>query len=241
MQDSDTANQDVSTDDGLLQLLEGRGGRRRGRGGGDGGGGVGRVERGDGGKRNVRSGHEWRSVEDLSRAIREVGCICKPERIISASRAGRRREERTGVRLDVVSRLGCRVLIHDIPHPESEHEPIQQTVHNFEPSSSSTEDTCDPPDVPRLSLEGRILEHDVRDLEDPQRQCVFSVLSDRLEESREERRAYDLVLDRLGVREYDRHRSGVFSVEELEVLVVGALHHDCQYMTPARDVRDEQG
>lgn len=52
---------------------------------------------------------------------------------------------------------------------------------------------------------------------------MFSVLADRLEETGEERRAHDLVLDRFGVGENDGESAGVFAVQESKVFVMGAL------------------
>lgn len=136
---------------------------------------------------------------------------------------GRKRWGRTVVGFDVVTRLERALLVLEVANPESEHQAIEQAMHDLKPRSSSAEDSRHTTNVARLSLDRRVLDDDIADLEDAERQCVLAVLADRLEHAGEERRSHDLVLDRLGVGEDDGDVSRVFSVEELEVLVVRAL------------------
>ena len=79
------------------------------------------------------------------------------------------------------------------------------------------------PHVARLALARGVLEHDVRRLEDAQRERVRAVLTDRLEQAREERRAHHLELERLWVRNLDRRLAVVGHVEPRKVFLVGAL------------------
>ena len=129
-------------------------------------------------------------------------------------------KERTVVRLDVVARFERAVLVLEVANPESKHQAIEQAMHDLEPCSSAAEDSSDPTDVARLALDRSVLDDDVADLENAERKGMLAVLADRLEHAGEERRSHDLVLDRLGVGEDDGDVSRVFSVQELEVLVV---------------------
>lgn len=206
----------------VLDVLEE--GRFRFGGGGPGDGadtGVGAVGRGDGGKGDVGSRDEWGAVPDFGGAVGEVGRVWG-----KVSPAGLRRnegrEERTLVRLDEVTRISF-LRVGNVGDPKSQHEAVDQAVHDFEPGLAPAKDPGDASHVAGLALDGGVLDDDVADLKDPERERVLAVLADGLEHAREEGRADDLVLDRLGVREDDGEVSRVLAVEELEVLVVRAL------------------
>lgn len=55
---------------------------------------------------------------------------------------------------------------------------------------------------------------------------MFSVLPNGLEHSRKKRSSNDLIFDSFRVGENDSEISGIFTVEELEILVVRALTND---------------
>jgi len=57
---------------------------------------------------------------------------------------------------------------------------------NLEPCLPSAEDARHSPNVPRLPLLPRILQHNIRDFKHSQRERVFSVLPDGLEDAGEE-------------------------------------------------------
>ena len=96
-------------------------------------------------------------------------------------------------------------------------------MNDLETSSPSAEDTGDSSYIPRLSFFRCVLEDDIAHFENLERERMFAVFSERLEESGEEGRSHDLVFDRFRVRKNDGGRSIVGSVEEGKVLVVGAL------------------
>jgi len=96
-------------------------------------------------------------------------------------------------------------------------------MYNFESSFPSAEDTSDSSNVSRLTFFPRVLDDDIGDLEDSEREGVFSVLTNSLEHTGKKGGSDDLVFDRLGVGENDSEISGILSVEEFEVLVVRAL------------------
>jgi len=96
-------------------------------------------------------------------------------------------------------------------------------MYNFESSFPSAEDTSDSSNVSRLTFFPRVLDDDIGDLEDSEREGVFSVLTNSLEHTGKKGGSDDLVFDRLGVGENDSEISRILSVEEFEVLVVGAL------------------
>lgn len=116
----------------------------------------------------------------------------------------REREGRTVRRLDVVARLARAQLGDEVAHAEADHEAVEQAVHDLEPGLAAAEDGRHAAHVARLALLARVLHDDVRHLENAQRERVLAVLAHRLEKAGQERRAHDLVLDRLGVGEHDR-------------------------------------
>jgi hypothetical protein len=132
---------------------------------------------------------------------KKVSSACRG--VSTGARKGRRGGRRTVRSLDVVPRLSLTRLANEVLDPQSEHQPIQQPMHNLEPSLPSAEHRRTPPHVPRLPLLPRVFDDDVGNLEDSEREGVFAVLADGLED--------------------DGEVSRVFSVQELEVLVVGAL------------------
>lgn len=96
-------------------------------------------------------------------------------------------------------------------------------MHDFESSFPSAENTSNSTNVSRLTFFSRILHDDIGNLEDSERKSVFSVFTNSLEHTGKKGGSDDLVFDRLGVGENDCEISGIFTVEELEVLVVRAL------------------
>lgn len=255
MQDPNRPNHDVPTrsvrgEDRrnlVLDVLEE--GRFRFGGGGPGDGadtGVGAVGRGDGGKGDVGSRDEWGAVPDFGGAVGEVGRVWGKVSPARLRRNEGREEERTLVRLDEVTRISF-LRVGNVGDPKSQHEAVDQAVHDFEPGLAPAKDPGDASHVAGLALDGGVLDDDVADLKDPERERVLAVLADGLEHAREEGRADDLVLDRLGVREDDGEVSRVLAVEELEVLVVRALEGvtEKKRKVIGRDARkgerDEQG
>lgn len=114
------------------------------------------------------------------------------------------------------------LLPGDIRALQHRHHPVQQAVHDLEAARLAIPRRCEVPLVPALALPARVLERDVTDLEDPDRHAVMLVLPQRLQQARQQTRAHDLVLRRLGVRELHGGGAVVGAVEEGEVLVVGA-------------------
>ena len=112
---------------------------------------------------------------------------------------------------------------------------------DLEAGLAAAEDACDAADVARLALLRRVLDDDVADLEDANREHVLAVFAERLEDAGKEGRSHDLVLDRLWVREHDGEVSRVLAVEELEVLVVRALREMCQLFALRHSPNDAQG
>lgn len=96
-------------------------------------------------------------------------------------------------------------------------------MNDLEPSGLIGPNTRDLADITGSTLLGHIDDGDIRDLEDGDRERELLVLSDRLEETREERGPDDLVLDRLGVGERDGIVAWILAVEPGKVLVMRAL------------------
>lgn len=80
------------------------------------------------------------------------------------------------------------------------------------------------PLVSGLSLECRVFENDIGRLEDTYRERMGPILPNGLEEAGEKRRAHDLELQCLGVSDFDRRCSVIFTVEPCKILLVRALH-----------------
>ena len=108
-------------------------------------------------------------------------------------------------------------------HLEHRHGAVEQAVHGLESGGLVAPHRRGVPLVARLALAHGVLEHDVGHLEDAYRQRVRAVLSDRLEQARQERRAYHLELERLWVRDLDRRLAVVGRVEPSKVFLVRAL------------------
>ena len=140
-----------------------------------------------------------------------------------ATRSQKNAHTRTGSFLDIVPGYGGGGLAAgDVRDLEHGHRAVEQAVHDLEAGGLVAPDRGGVPDVARLALARGVLEHDVGRLEYAQRERVRAVLADRLEQARQERRAHDLELERLGVR--DLHRGLVVGrVEPRKVFFVGAL------------------
>ena len=76
------------------------------------------------------------------------------------------------------------------------------------------------PLVPRLSLPACVLEYDIRGLKDFDGQSMSLVLSDRLQETGNQRRPNDLEFEGLGVGNLDASITIVFVVQPFEVLLM---------------------
>lgn len=105
---------------------------------------------------------------------------------------------------------------------QHQHDAVHEPVHDLEPAAPGQKRGGEVALVAALALERRVLEGDVADLEDADRDAVVLVLPERLEEAREEGRAHDLVLRRLGVGQSDGGGAVVGAVQVGEVLRVRA-------------------
>ena len=134
---------------------------------------------------------------------------------------------RTGSFLDIVPGYGGGggggLAAGDVRDLEHGHRAVEQAVHDLEAGGLVAPDRGGVPDVARLALARGVLEHDVGRLEYAQRERVRAVLADRLEQAWQERRAHDLELERLGVRDLHRGLVVVRRVEPRKVFFVGAL------------------
>lgn len=95
-------------------------------------------------------------------------------------------------------------------------------MHNLKPRTLPANRRREMAFIPRLPFKRQILERHIRALEHPDRQRVFLVLPDRLQDPREQTRPHDLVLRRLGVRQTNRSLSVVLPVQPSEILIVRA-------------------
>lgn len=124
---------------------------------------------------------------------------------------------------DPVRRFALQAFLPgDIRALQHRHYAIQQAVHDLEATRLTIPRRGEMPLVPALALPACVLECHVADLEDPDGHAVMLVLSQRLQQPREQARAHDLVLGGLGVRELHGGGAVVRAVQEGEVLVVGA-------------------
>jgi hypothetical protein len=130
---------------------------------------------------------------------------------------------RTGAFLNIVPGGGVGLPAGDMRHLQHGHRAVEQAVHDLEAGRLVAPDRRYVPHVTRLALARGILEHDVGRLEYAQRQGVRPVLTYRLEQARQERRAHHLELERLWVRDLDRRLVVVGRVEPRKVFFVGAL------------------
>jgi hypothetical protein len=108
-------------------------------------------------------------------------------------------------------------------HLEHRHGAVEEAVHGLESGGLVAPHRRGVPLVARLALAPCVLEYDVGRLEDAYRQRVRAVLSNCLEQARQERRAHHLELERLGVRDLDRRLTVVGRVEPSKVFLVRAL------------------
>jgi hypothetical protein len=96
-------------------------------------------------------------------------------------------------------------------------------MYNLEPGSLVAPDSCGVSDVSSLPFPFGIFDDNVTRLKDLDRECVRAVLSNGLEEPRNERGAHDLELERLRISDFDDCLAVVNVVEPFKVLLMRTL------------------
>lgn len=129
----------------------------------------------------------------------------------------------TIVLFDVVasfSRIALARVVLEVFDVEHRHDPVEEAVDDFEAGLLPAVEGGDVTDVAGFALGLVVLYDDVRDLKDLHRQGVLLVLSDRLEQSWEQRGSHDLVFGRLWVLEDHCGLAVVLAIQPGKVLIV---------------------
>jgi len=167
---------------------------------------------------------------DGTSVAREVGSIYKVSMVIRVSFIER---GRTISLLDIIVGITCgrvlkALLTGDEGALEHGHDAVKKTVDNLKATALAVEGSSEVSLVATLALHGQVLEGNIADLEDPHGNGMVLVLTNGLQETREQASADNLEFGSLGVGQLDGGVSVILAVQPTEVLIVRAQdegHH----------------